>query len=86
MEHTWIVWKQDVKEDGYIHQLHWTLESNDGKHTVASSGTLKLSGGGGVPVEMITPKLYEKWVKDILGPEKVSHFELHNERSLQKRN
>ena len=86
MEHIWNVWKQDVREDGYIYQIHWTLESNDGKHTVASSGSLKLSGGGGVPVEMITPQLYIKWVKDILGSEKVSHLEQHNEKTLAKKN
>ena len=85
MEHTWEVWKKDVK-DGHIERIHWTLESTDGKNRTASSGSLKLGRSGGIPVELITKELFIKWVKDILGPERIAHFEKHNEKTLEKKN
>ena len=73
--------------DGYVYQVHWVLNAEDGTYTAGAYGSVGLQRPETelIPFDSLTEELVVSWVKDHFGAEKVTEIEAALQAQLDEK-
>ena len=54
-------------DDGYVSEIHYTIDAVDGEYTSGGYGSVSLSGELSVPYASLTEEVAVGWVQEALG-------------------